>query len=145
MLHRIACLLFVVALVSSGATAPFLHVHAHGADFGVSSSHAEEADEHCAHHRAEGAHWHLGESPAPRPGGALATGAASHRHAAVALSAAAVETAPAGLDAACGLVDAPESAAPAGPRAMRAPVAPDAGPDPPLLKFLAPRAPPVRC
>lgn len=142
MLHRIARLLLVVALVSSGATAPFLHVHAHGADHG--GSHAEEADEHCAHHHAEGAHWHLGGSPAPRTGGAFATDSASHRHAAVALSAAAVETVAAGLNAACALVDAPESAVPAGPGGMRARVAADAGPDPPPLILLAARAPPVR-
>lgn len=142
MLHCIARLLLVVALVSSGATAPFLHVHAHGADHGA--SHPGRADEHCAHHHAEGAHWHLGGSPASRAGGALATGAASHRHAAVALSAAAVETAAVGLDAACALVDAPESAVPAGPGGMRARVAADAGPDPPPLILLATRAPPVR-
>ena len=142
MLQRIARLLLVVALVSSGATAPFLHVHAHGAHHGA--SHAGRADEHCAHHHAEGAHWHLGGSPAPRTGGALATGAASHQHAAVALSAVAVETASAGLDAPRAVVDAPASAVPAGRGDLRARVAADAGPDPPPLILLAARAPPVR-
>lgn len=142
MLYRIARLLLVVALVSSGATAPFLHVHAHGADHGV--SHAEDADEHCAHHHAEGAHWHPGGSPGPRTGGAFTVDSPWHRHAAVALSAAAVQTASAGLDAACALVDTPASAAPAGPGGMRARVAADAGPDPPPLILLAARAPPVR-
>ena len=142
MLQRIARLLLVVALVSSGATAPFLHVHAHGADHGA--SHAGRADEHCAHHHAEGAHWHPGGSPAPRTGGAFETGAASHRHAAVALSAAAVETASVGLDAPRAVVDTPASAVPAGPGDQRARVAADAGPDPPPLILLAARAPPVR-
>ncbi len=142
MLHCIVRLLLVVALVSSGATAPFLHVHAHGADHG--GWHAEQADEHCAHHHAEGAHWHLGGSAAARAGGTFTTGAASHRHAAVALSSAAVEAASAGLDVAGALVDAPESGVPVGPGGLRPPVAADAGPDPPPLILLATRAPPVR-
>ena len=127
MLYRIARLLLVAVLVSSGASAPFLHVHAHGSGHGASSSHGAGVDEHCAHHHAEGAHWHLAGSRPRIRGGVLATGAAPHRHAAVTLSSAAVETSTAGAGASFALVDAPESgfrpAPPAcGPRLPRTPV-----------------------
>ena len=144
MLQRIARLLLVAALATSSASAPFAHVHAHGHGHGVSSSHREGIDEHCAHHHAEGAHWHLEGSQAADTGGVLATGAAPHRHAAVTLSSAAVETSSVGGGASFALVDAPESGIPAGPAGMRAPVASDAGPDPPPLILLATRAPPFR-
>ena len=144
MLYRIARLLLVAVLVSSGASAPFLHVHAHGSEHGASSSHGAGVDEHCAHHHAEGAHWHPAGSRAADTGGVLATGAAPHRHSAVTLSSAAVETSTVGAGASFALVDAPESGIQAGPDGMRAPVAADAGPDPPPLIRLATRAPPFR-
>ena len=143
MLHRIARLLLVVVLVSSGATAPFLHVHAHGADHGVSSSHARQADAHCAHHHAEGVHWHPARNRAPDAAGALAAVGFGHRHAAVALSAAAMEASPVCLAAPGAWVEPPETGVlPTSPGA-HAPVDPTAGPDPPPRAVNAARAPPV--
>ena len=143
MLHRIARLLLVAALVSSGASAPFLHVHAHGSGHAASPALGAGGDEHCAHHHAAGAHWHPAGSPAPRAGGVLATDAAPHGHAAVTLSAPAIETSSIGVDTPCALVDAPETGIPSSRTGARAPVAADAGPDPPPLLLPAARAPPV--
>ena len=135
--HRIACVLLAVTLVSSGVSAPFMHVHAHGA-----SSHGEGIDEHCAHHHAEGVHWHPTRSAAPDSGGALATGA-GHRHAAVALSGAAIESSSTDLGRSLAAIETPETGAAPVERGVRTPVDPTAGPDPPH-RTAAARAPPVR-
>ena len=69
--HRVARLLLAAALVWSGASAPFAHVHAHGPEHRTSPAHGGGLDAHCAHHRGGGAHWHLPEGPpaAERRGG----------------------------------------------------------------------------
>ena len=139
--HRIARVLLAVALVSSGVTAPFMHVHAHGAAH--PASHGDGTDEHCAHHHAEGAHWHPPGSAASDGGGALATAGGGHRHAAVALSAAAIETSSPAVDQPWLRLDAPESGIPSKPARAHLPVDPTAGPDPPP-RAVAARAPPVR-
>lgn len=144
MLHRIAHVLLAGVVASSGVSAPFRHVHAHGPDSGVSSSHGEGIDEHCAHHHAEGLHWHLTGTRAADAGGSLATAGSGHRHAAVALSAVATETAPVCLDASVAPHETPEAAVPPTSRGVRAHVDPTAGPDPPPRAVNAARAPPVR-
>ena len=143
MAHRIARVLLAVALASSGVSAPFMHVHAHGSAH-VASSHGEGIDEHCAHHHAEGVHWHPPGSAAPARGGALATAAAGHLHAAVALSAAAIGSSPVDVGQFLATVEAPEAGAPPIERGVRTPVDPTAGPDPPPCAVGAARAPPVR-
>ena len=143
MLQRIARALLAVALASSGATAPFMHVHAHGSAHGA-SAHGDGIDEHCEHHHAEGAHWHpAGKAPAD-DGGAPAAAEAGHRHAAVALSAAAIESLSTGVGPFPAAVEAPEAGAPPIERGVRAPVDSTAGPDPPPRTVAAARAPPVR-
>ena len=144
MLHRIVHLLLVAALVFSGASAPFMHVHAHGSGHGSSSAHGEAVDEHCAHHHAEGTHWHPAGSPDRGTGGTFAPAGSRHRHAAVALSAAAIEVASIDVGASCAQVAAPETGIPPLTAGARAPVAADAGPDPPPSPHRAARAPPVR-
>lgn len=140
--HRIACVLLAVALASSGVTAPFMHVHAHGAAH--PASHGDGIDEHCAHHHAEGAHWHPPGSAAPDGGGALATAGAGHRHAAVALSAAAIESSSTDVGLSLAPIEGPDAGAPPIERGARTPVDPTAGPDPPPRAVGAARAPPVR-
>lgn len=144
MLYRIVRLLLVAALVFSGAFAPFMHVHAHGSGHGSPAAHGEAIDEHCAHHHAEGAHWHPTGSPARGTDRALAPAGSRHRHAAVTLSAAAIEVASIDVGASCVQVAAPETGIPSVADGARAPVATDAGPDPPAPRLLAARAPPVR-
>ena len=141
--HRIARVLLAVALVSSGVSAPFLHVHAHGSGH-VASLHGEGVDEHCAHHHAEGVHWHPTGSPASDGGSALATAGAGHRHAAVAVSAAAIESSSTDLGRSFTPLEAPEAGAPPLERGARAPIDPTAGPDPPFRTVAAARAPPAR-
>jgi len=143
MAHRIARVLLAAALVSSGVFAPFMHVHAHGSAHGA-SSHGEGTDEHCAHHHAEGVHWHPTRSAASDSGGALATADAGHRHAAVALSSAAIGSPSTDVGLSLAPLEAPEAAAPAVERGVRTPVDPTAGPDPPPRAVGAARAPPVR-
>ena len=140
MLQRMVHLLLVAALSSSGASAPFLHVHAHGPGYGA-SSHGGSVDEHCAHHHAEGAHWHLPGNPASDAGGALADG---HGHAAISLSAVAIETPPTDAGAPSVPWDAPENGVASRPAGPRVPVPADAGPDPPPLPLPATRGPPAR-
>lgn len=142
--YRIVHLVLVAALVFSGASAPFMHVHAHGSGHGSSSAHGEAVDEHCAHHHAEGVHWHPQGSPARGTDRALARTGSGHRHAAVALSAAAIEVASIDVGASGVQVAAPETGIPSVPDGARAPVATDAGPDPPAPRLRAARAPPVR-
>lgn len=139
--HRIARVLLAVTLAWSGVSAPFLHVHAHGPH--GASSHADGIDEHCAHHHAEGVHWHPTGSAASDGGGALAT-AAGHRHAAVALSAAAIESSSIDVGRSLTPIESPEAGAPPMERGTRTPVDPTAGPDPPPRAVAAARAPPVR-
>ena len=138
--HRIVHVLLVVALASSGVSAPFMHVHAHGA----SSSHGEAIDDHCAHHHAEGAHWHAPGSPVPDTAGAPAADGPGHRHAAVALSVSGIETSASHPGPSFVRADAPETGVPSGPTGARAPVAADSGPDPPPRSVNPARAPPVR-
>lgn len=191
--HRVACLLLAAALVWSGASAPFAHVHAHGRERRTSPAHGGGPDAHCAHHRGGGAHWHLpeGAPAAERRGGAgrdagsahrslpegpaagargarlhrgagsahrrgpegpatgagrdLTTAGGRHRHAAVALSAAAVETPPVAVGAPAALVGPPGAGAlPAPPFGAHVPVDPATGPDPPPRFVAGARAPPVR-
>jgi len=137
--QRIARVLLAVALASSGATAPFMHVHVH-----VASSHGDGIDEHCAHHHAEGVHWHTAGNPAADGGGALATAGTAHRHAAVALSAAAIESSSTGVGPSPAAGEALEAGALPIERGVRAPVDPTTGPDPPPRTVAAARAPPVR-
>lgn len=144
MLHRIVHLLLVAALAFSGASAPFMHVHAHGSGYGASSTHGEAVDEHCAHHHAEGVHWHPTGSPARGQGGTVAPAGSRHPHAAVALSAAAIEGATTDVGASCAQLAAPETGIPSVSAGARAPVAADAGPDPPPPLLPAARAPPDR-
>ena len=139
--HRIARVLLAVLLASSGVTAPFMHVHAHGSAH-PAASHGDGIDEHCAHHHSAGAHWHPAGNAAADSGAALA--AAGHRHAAVAMSAAAIEGSPTDVGQSFAPLDAPESGMPSHPSGARAPVAEDAGPDPPLRAVAAARAPPAR-
>ncbi len=140
--YRIARVLLAAALASSGVSAPFLHVHAHGPH--GASSHADGIDEHCAHHHAEGVHWHPTGSAASDSGSTLATAGAGHRHAAVALSAAAIESSSVDVGRSLTPIGAPEAGAPPVQRAARTPVDPTAGPDPPPRTVDAARAPPVR-
>ena len=140
--QRIVRVLLAVALASSGATAPFMHVHAHGAAH--AASHGDGIDEHCAHHHAEGAHWHPAGTATAGGGSALATAGGAHRHAAVALSASAIEGSPTGVGPSLAPVEAPEAGAPPIERGGRAPVDPTTGPDPPPRAVAAARAPPVR-
>ena len=144
MLHRIAHVLLAAALASSGVSAPFQHVHAHGPAHGVSSSHGEATDEHCAHHRAEGAHWHLAEGHASGADGAPTATGPGHRHAAVALPSVAVETSLVGVDMSAAPVELPDADALPTPPGVPAPVDASAGPDPPPRAANAARAPPVR-
>ena len=143
MLHCIVRLLLVAALAFTGALAPFMHVHAHGSGHG-SSAHGEAVDEHCAHHHAEGAHWHPTGSPARGPDAGSALAGSRHRHAAVTLSAAAIAAASIDVAAHSVRVAAPENGIPPLTAGARAPVAADAGPDPPPSPHRAARAPPVR-
>ena len=143
MLRRLARVLLVAVLVPSGATAPFMHVHAHGSAHGA-SSHEDGIDEHCAHHHVGGAHWHATGGAAAAGGGALATAGGRHRHAAVALSAAAIESSSMDVGRSLAPIEAPEAAAPPIERGVRTPVDPTAGPDPPRRAVDAARAPPVR-
>jgi hypothetical protein len=138
----IAHLLLVAALVSSGAAAPFLHVHAHGPGHPASSP-GGAVDEHCAHHHAAGAHWHPVETPSSVPCGPRAA-APGHRHDAVALSTAAIETSTAGPVAPTARVQTPATVARPVECGMRRPVDPTAGPDPPLRTLDPARAPPAR-
>ena len=142
MLHRIAHMLLVGAVASSGVSAPFLHVHAHGSHFGV-SSHGEGVDEHCAHHHAEGAHWHVADGRVP---GAdeLAGAAPGHRHAAVTLSAVAIGASSVCLDASVAPLATPEADPPPASRGAHTHVDSTAGPDPPPRAVNAARAPPAR-
>ena len=135
-------LLLAVVLASSGASAPFMHVHAHGAAH--EASHGDGIDEHCAHHHAEGAHWHPTAGATPGGAGALAPAGAGHRHAAVALSAAAIESSSIDVGQALAPLDAPGAGAPPVERGVRIPVDPTAGPDPPPCVVDAARAPPFR-
>lgn len=144
MLHRIAHVLLVAALASSSVSAPFQHVHAHGPAYGASSSHGEATDEHCAHHHAEGAHWHLAEGRTSGADGARAAAGAGHRHAAVALPSIAVETSPICVDVSAAPVELPDAAALPNPPGVPAPVDANAGPDPPPRAASAARAPPAR-
>ena len=141
--HRIAHVLLVVALASSGVAAPFRHVHAHGPAHGRSSSHGEAADEHCAHHHAEGAHWHLAESRAAGADGSRPAAGPAHRHAAVTLPSVAVETSPVWIDVSAAPVEMPAAGVLPTPLEAYAPVDLTAGPDPPS-RVDAARAPPVR-
>ena len=138
MLQRMVHLLLVAAFSSSGASAPFLHVHAHGPGYGGA------VDEHCAHHHAEGAHWHPPGNPAPDARSALAASGAGHRHAAVSLSAVAIETPSTDTGAPSVLFDAPENGVAPRPAGPCVPVSADAGPDPPPLPLPATRGPPAR-
>lgn len=135
--------LLVAALVSSGASAPFLHVHAHGPDH-PGSSWGAPVDDHCAHHHAEGAHWHLPDGRTAAGDGAGTTVGDGHGHAAVALATSAIRASSAHVDAAPALTAAPETAVVSRVRGGNAPVAAAAGPDPPPRATLAARAPPVR-
>ena len=144
MLQRMVRLLLVMALASSGASARFLHVHAHGPDHGVSSAHGDSTDEHCAHHHSEGAHWHLAEGRASEADGSQTEAASRHHHAAVTLASVAVETSPVCVDVPAARVAMPDADAVPGPRGVRPPVDPTAGPDPPPRSAAAARAPPVR-
>ena len=141
--HRIARVVLAVALASSGVSAPFMHVHAHGSAHPV-SSHGDGIDEHCAHHHSAGAHWHPAGNAAPHSGTALAAAGAGHRHAAVVVSAAAIESSPLDIGQSFAPLDAPESGMLSDPSGARAPVAEDAGPDPPPRTVDAARAPPAR-
>ena len=142
MLQCVAHVLLVGAVASSSVSAPFLHVHAHGSHSGV-SSHGEGVDEHCAHHHAEGAHWHVAEGRVP---GAdeLAGAVSGHRHAAVALSAVAIEASPVCLDASVAPLETPEAGPPPASRGAHTHVDSTAGPDPPPRAVNAARAPPAR-
>lgn len=144
MLQCIARLLLVAALASSGAAAPFLHVHAHGPDHGASASHGEGNDEHCEHHYAEGVHWHVTEGPGREAGGALGAAGRGHRHAAVTLSVAMIEATPIDVEESVGPADVPAVDVQPGPRGVPTSVDPTAGPDPPSRAVSAARAPPVR-
>ena len=141
--HRIASVLLVAALVSSGVSAPFQHVHAHGPAHGVSPAHGEAIDEHCAHHHAEGAHWHQAEGHASGADTAPTATGPGHRHAAVALPSVAVETSPVCVDVPAAAVELPDADPLPTPRGVPAPVDATAGPDPPPTVDAA-RAPPVR-
>ncbi len=143
MLQRVAHLLLVAALASSGASAPFLHVHAHGRDHGAAASDGRRIDAHCAHHHAAGAHWHLNGGPAADAGGVLALAGDRHRHAAVALSAVAVETSPTWVAPAGALTCLPGAGLPPDPCGVHTPVDATTGPDPPPLSGDAARGPPV--
>ena len=142
----IAHVLLVAVLASSGASAPFRHVHAHGSAHhpahGAPSSHGDESDEHCAHHHTQGAHWHPAVEGAADAEAELA--AAGHGHAAVTLSAVAIEVSPVRPDAPAARLAGPEAGTVPVPRSLHAPVDPTTGPDPPPRALDAARAPPVR-
>lgn len=141
-MRRTARVLLAAALASSGAVAPFLHVHAHGAAHPV-SAHAGASDEHCAHHHAAGAHWHPIGPPSSEGGRSPAAAAPWGLHAAVALSAAATETPAVRLAAPAVPAAAPETGVLPAPRGARRPVDPTSGPDPPPRAVDAARAPPA--
>lgn len=115
MTQRLAFLLLVVALVSSGASAPFAHVHPpdrhdHGPTPIQIHSHSSDHDHD---HNGDDAHWHItGQEThsadnlqrfGSHQGLAVALGE-SGRHVSVALAAVAVERPTASADAAPSLV-----------------------------------------
>ena len=140
MLHRIARLLLVAALVSSGASAPACTC-ARLRTRGVAGARSGGRRALCAPSCRGRALASGGEPGSSRRRCAVDGRRAAPARPAVTLSAAAIETSSIGVDTSSALVDAPETGIPSSRTGARAPVAADAGPDPPPLILLATRAP----
>lgn len=101
MVQRLALLLLVVALVSSGASAPFAHVHPPDRhDHGPA---AIQVHSHSSTHDSDDAHWHVRGQEAHSAGEFRRFGS-SHRHVSVVLAAVAVGHSTTSADAAPTLV-----------------------------------------
>ena len=153
MLHRVARVLLVVALVSVGGSAPLAHAHPHG--HAHSAARPEEARAHSRsahphrhphrhpHHPGQGAHWHLtGRQPADTPGTHTLAGD-RHHHAAVALATVAVERPSVRAGATPSMVEVRKAGTLPDPPGRLMPVAVNARPDPPPRIVLSARGPPV--
>ena len=136
MRQRLLRSLLVVTLLSSGASAPFAHVHPPGHDHAAAAGSEAATDQHGAHRDWHGVHWHQGESRGPGT-----SGAGIGERVSVALTVAA-EAPPAGVDTVPAPAEALPSAAVCDPASRIAPAAACADPDPPPRARPSTRAPP---
>ena len=134
MAQRTACVLLVLTLLSSGASAPFAHVHPPGHDHAGGEA---PAGEHDARRDWHGIHWHQGER------GESGTPDAGIGERVAVAAAVAAEAPPAGPDAAPVPAEALPSTAVCDPASRIAPAAACADPDPPPRTRRSTRAPPL--
>ena len=137
MRQRLVRALLVLTLLSSGASAPFAHVHPPGHDHAAGAAGEASAGEHDARRDWHGIHWHQGERRGPGT-----SGADIGERVAVALAAAA-EPPPVRIDTTPAPADAWPSIAVGDPASRTAPAAACADPDPPPRASRSPRAPPL--
>lgn len=135
MRQRLMHSLLVAALLASGTSAPFAHVHPHGHDHSVPSSSEGSAGDRDTLRDWHGIHWHLGDRPEP------GTSSIGDR-VSIAL-AAALEMLPAGVDTLPALADMACSQTVADFAGRAAPRAACAAPEPPPKAPPSARAPPV--
>ena len=140
MVQRLALLLLVVALVSSGASAPFAHVHPPDRhDHGPASI---QVHSHSSNHDSDDTHWHVRGQEA-HSAGELGRFGSRHRHVSVALAAVAVERSTASADAAPSLMTDRQSVVESDEWVRRLTVPLSHLPNPPPRVGQATRAPPA--
>ena len=143
MFHHVAAMLLVVALTSAGGSASFAHIHPHGHDHDAPLPEEAQAHNQSAHHRGQGAHWHLnGRHAADSPGTDTLAGD-RHHHASVSFATVAVERSTVLVGATSALVEMREAGLVPAPPARPIPVAANTRLNPPPRVILAARAPPV--
>ena len=140
MAQRLALLLLVVAFVSSGASAPFAHVHPpDGHNHGPASI---QVHSHSSTHDSDDAHWHVRGQEA-HSAGELRRFGSSHRHVSVAFAAVAVERSTTSADGAQPLVKDRQSLVRPDPWGRHLTVPLSRLPNPPPRVGPSARAPPV--
>ena len=142
MIRRLAHALLVVALVSSGGTAPFAHMHAHG-DVDVATQPDEaQPHGHSDHHTGPGAHWHLTTPQAAASPGATSLVGIRHHHTQVAVATVAIERPVVRVGGTPALSEAWQVGIVPDLPARPVPIDANARPNPPPRIVLAARAPP---
>jgi hypothetical protein len=141
--RRLAYVLLVVALVSSGGTAPFAHVHAHGDVHDATQPDEAQAHGHTEHHTDQGAHWHLTTRRAAAPPDTTAVVGMRYHHTQVAVATVAIERPGVRVGSTPALSEAWQVGIVPVLPGRPVPIDANARPNPPPRIVLAARAPPI--
>lgn len=142
MIDRVASIVLAVVMVIAGSSASFAHLHAHGEDHGAERSGSVQDHSPSAHEHGQRSHWHPLDSRTAGHPSTMVSGQ-HHHHPSISLVTVAVERPIVRVEITSAVATLWEAGIVLDHRSRPVPVASNAQPNPPPLKILAARAPPL--